>query len=316
MDNRFFENPVLNSPYAYPSHHWELDGDGQPAQKIIESRRRAEFISPVPKPRKRGSSVKQERLVFDEGEGLSTREQQYERHAESLNSVRREVDEWRLRPDLGRWRVTPETARLLQHWRHHRFSDLRPFFCQVEAAETVIWLTEVAPKETRTGRRFLQYLEDASQDANPGLLRLALKLATGAGKTTVMAMLIAWQTINAVRRPQSSRFTRGFLIVTPGLTIKDRLRVLKPNDPDTCYRGRELVPNDLMADLDRAKIVITNYHALRRRERLEIAKGGRSLLAERGVGRQHGDPRAWRAALRYPVAVRAGGRPGPSPAIL
>ena len=98
----------------------------------------------------------------------------------------------------------------------------------------------------------------------------------------VMAMLIAWQTINAVRRRQSRRFTRGFLIVTPGLTIRDRLRVLKPNDPDSYYRSRELVPSDLLPDLDRAKIVITNYHALRRRERVEIAKGGRSLLQGRG----------------------------------
>ena len=282
MDDRFFENPILNSPYTYPTRHWELDADGQPTGTIIENRRQAEFISPVPKPRKRGSSARQEALLFDEGKGLSTREQQYERHAEIINGVRREVDEWRQRPDPSRWRVTPETTRLLQHWRHHRFSDLRPFFCQVEAVETVIWLTEVAPQERRTGRPVLEYLEDASRDANPGLLRLALKLATGAGKTTVMAMLIAWQTINAIRRPQSSRFTRGFLVVTPGITIKDRLRVLKPNDPDSYYRNRELVPSDLLPDLDRAKIVITNYHALRRRERGEIAKGGRALLQGRG----------------------------------
>ena len=76
-------------------------------------------------------------------------------------------------------------------------------------------------------------------------MRLALKLATGAGKTTVMAMLIAWQTINAVRRPDSRRFSRGFLVVTPGLTIKDRLRVLQPNDPDAYYADRELVPGDI-----------------------------------------------------------------------
>ena len=283
MNNQFFENPILNSPYTYPRRHWELDGDGQPTQKIVERRRRAEFISPIPKPKKRGGKAEQELLVFDEGKGLSTREQQYERHAEIINNVRREVDDWRRRPDPGKWRVTPETARLLQHWRHHRFGDLRPFFCQVEAVETVIWLTEVAPNRAeRTGRQFIQYLEDASQEANPGLLRLALKLATGAGKTMVMAMLIAWQTINAVRRRQSSRFTQGFLIITPGLTIKDRLRVLKPNDPDSYYRGRELVPSDLLPDLDRAKIVITNYHTLRRRERIEIAKGGRSLLQGRG----------------------------------
>jgi len=119
-------------------------------------------------------------------------------------------------------------------------------------------------------------------DANPELMRLALKLATGAGKTTVMAMLIAWQTINAVRRPQSKRFTRGFLVVTPGLTIKDRLRVLQPNDPDSYYANRELVPGDMLDDMNRAKIVITNYHAFKLRERIELSKGGRSLLQGRG----------------------------------
>lgn len=120
--------------------------------------------------------------------------------------------------------VTPETARLLQHWRQHAFGAYRPFFCQVEAIETLIWLTEVAPEIGKTGQRFLQHLHEANEDANPGLSRIALKLATGAGKTTVMAMVIAWQTINAVRRPNSKRFTRGFLVVAPGLTIRDRLR--------------------------------------------------------------------------------------------
>src|ERR1019366_10156428 len=120
------------------------------------------------------------------------------------------------------------------------------------------------------------------RDANPELLRFALKLATGAGKTAVMAMLIAWQTINAVRRPNSSHFTRGFLIVAPGLTIRARLRVLQPNDPDSYYRNLELIPEEMLADLDRAKIVITNYHAFKLRERVELSKGGRSLLQGRG----------------------------------
>jgi len=176
----------------------------------------------------------------------------------------------------------PETARLLQHWRHHEFSSIRPFFCQIEAVETAIWLTEVAPQIGKTGEGFLQHLANANNDANPELMRLALKLATGAGKTTVMAMLIAWQTINAVRHPQSKRFTRGFLVVAPGLTIKDRLRVLQPNDPDSYYKDRELVPTDLLDDINRAKIVITNYHAFKLRERIELSKGGRSLLQGRG----------------------------------
>ena len=283
MTDRFFEKPILNSPYAYPERHWELDDTGQPTGQVIENRRQAEFITPIPKPKKRkGSSTEQASLEFsEEAKRLATESQQYEL-IQIINGVRRQIDRWRSIPDSTRWQVTPETARLLQHWRHHRFSGIRPFFCQVEAVETAIWLTEVAPRAGRTGKEFLDYLARANNDANPELSRLALKLATGAGKTTVMAMLIAWQTINAVRRPQSRRFSRGFLVVTPGITIKDRLRVLQPNDPDSYYRSRELVPSDLLLDLEKAKFVITNYHAFKRRERLEMSKGGRSLLQGRG----------------------------------
>lgn len=96
-----------------------------------------------------------------------------------------------------------------------------------------------------------------------------------------MAMLIAWQTINAVRRHNSKSFTRGFLIVAPGLTIRDRLRVLQPNDPENYYTTRELVPMDMMDDIKKAVIVITNYHAFKLRERIEISKGGRQLLQGR-----------------------------------
>ena len=281
MTNPFFERPVLNSPYKYPKQHWELDETGQPTQRVIQSRRPAEFITPIPKPKKQKGSKTQAQIIFDEGKGLSTEKQQYE-HTAIINAVRQQVDQWRKLQDPNQWLVTPETARLLRHWRHHQFTGIRPFFCQVEALETAIWLTEVAPQAGRVGRRFLDHLTNTNHEANPGLSRLALKLATGAGKTTVMAMLIAWQTINAVRRPQSSRFTRGFLVVTPGITIKDRLRVLQPNDPDSYYQSRELVPSDMLSDLEKAKIVITNYHAFKRRERLPLSKGGRSLLRGRG----------------------------------
>src|SRR4029079_4081204 len=134
-----------------------------------------------------------------------------------------------------------------------------------------------------TAKALLEYLGNANRDANPDLFRIALKLATGAGKTTVMAMLIAWQAINASRRPQSQKFTRGFLIVTPGITIRDRLRVLQPNDPDNYYTHRELVPIDMLDDVNRAKVIITNYHAFKLRERIDISKGGRSLLQGRGA---------------------------------
>ena len=281
MTNQFFERPILNSPYEYPKRHWELDETGQPTQNVIERRRPADFITPIPKPKKQKATEKQAEIIFDEGKGLSTDEQQYQ-HTEIINAVRQQVDQWRNLKSPNQWQVTPETARLLRHWRHHRFTGIRPFFCQVEALETAIWLTEVAPQAGPKGKRFLDHLANTNHESNPGLSRLALKLATGAGKTTVMAMLIAWQTINAVRRPQSSRFTRGFLVVTPGITIKDRLRVLQPNDPDSYYQSRELVPSDMLPDLEKAKIVITNYHAFKRRERLPLSKGGRSLLQGRG----------------------------------
>ena len=281
MSDRFFEQPVLNSPYEYPGRHWELDETGQPTQKIVNERRRAEFITPIPKPKKQKGSLQQAELGLKEAADISSDNQHYE-HTEIINAVRYQVDLWRKIPDPNLWKVTPETARLLQHWRHHRFNGIRPFFCQIEAVETAIWLTEVAPNTGRLGRRFRDHLDNANNNANPGLSRLALKLATGAGKTTVMAMLIAWQTVNAVRRPQSRRFTNGFLVVTPGITIKDRLRVLQPNDPDSYYQSRELVPTDMMPDLAKARIVITNFHAFKLRERVELSKGGRSLLRGRG----------------------------------
>lgn len=277
MSNPFFEKPILNSPYEYPRRHWELDHTGQPTQKVIERRRDASFITPIPKPRKRNAQPQQTSFLFNE---LSTQEQLYD-HTAIINAVRREVDKWRVIPNPAHWRVTPETARLLQHWRHHRFAGYRPFFCQVEAVETAIWLTEVAPRMGKAARGFLQDLDNANREANPELMRLALKLATGAGKTTVMAMLIGWQTINAVRKPNSKKFTRGFLIVTPGITIRDRLRVLMPNDPDSYYKSRELVPNDMLDDLNKAKIVITNFHAFKLREHMMLSKGGRRLLQGR-----------------------------------
>ena len=282
MENEFFERPILNSPYEYPARHWELDPQGQPTQQKKESRRLAEFFTPIPKPRKTKTSPAQQQIVFDEGKGLSTEKQQYEAATAVINELRYFVEQWRKLPNPNDWQVEPETQRLLQHWRSHRFSGVRPFFCQIEAVETAIWLTEVAPKIGKPGKRFLEYLDAANNDANPDLARLALKLATGAGKTTVMAMIIAWQTVNAVRRPGSPKFARGFLIVTPGLTIRDRLRVLQPNDPDSYYASRELVPNDMLSDIGRAKIVITNYHAFKLRERVELSKGGRSLLQGRG----------------------------------
>ncbi len=276
MAETFFERPILNSPYEPPRQHWELDADGQPTDRIVETRRRSDLITPVPKPKRRRQNKKQGALDLGAAD-LSSEDQEYN-PTPIINEVRGYVEAWRNLPKSDQWLVTPETQRLLTHWRHHPFQGVRPFFCQIEAVETAIWLVEVAPKLGQRTKKFWAHIEGGNAQANPELLRLALKLATGAGKTTVMAMLIAWQTVNAVRHPNSKQFSRGFLIVAPGITIKDRLRVLLPNDPESYHKHREIVPPDMLADIDRAKIVITNYHAFKRRERLQVAKGTRTAL--------------------------------------
>ena len=279
----FFEHPIINSPYRYPSRHWELDGNGQPTNTIIDRRRDCRLVSPIPPPKKSKAkrSAKQETMDFSTDGGADPLDQ-YD-PTSIVNEIRGQVEAWRKLPSPSQWGVTPETARLLQHWRSHEFHGVRPFFCQVEAVETAIWLAEVAdPKRSRLGQRVRTHLDSVRESFNPELMRIALKLATGAGKTTVMAMLIAWQTINAVRHPDGKRYARGFLIVAPGITIKDRLRVLLPSDPDSYYRTREIVPPDMLPEIGKAKIVITNYHAFKLRERLSLPKTSRALLKGRG----------------------------------
>ncbi len=116
MSNPFFDHPILNSPYEVPSKHWELDDSGQPTQKSIDGRRPAKFITPIPKPKKTKTSKAQEGFVFDEGINLSTKNQQYD-PTPIINEVRKYVEAWRDLPSPNQWQVTPETARLLQHWR-------------------------------------------------------------------------------------------------------------------------------------------------------------------------------------------------------
>src|SRR5205823_6127891 len=112
-------------------------------------------------------------------------------------------------------------------------------------------------------------LREANNTSNPGLPRMAFKMATGAGKTVVMAMLIAWHALNKRAHPQDARFVDAFLIVTPGITIRDRLRVLLPNDPANYYKERDLLPAQDFDLLGQTKIVITNYHAFLLREKSE-----------------------------------------------
>ena len=280
MSEKFFKHPILNSPYEYPRRHWELK-DQQPTHNIIEKRRPSDLLTPVPKPRKRRKGQdNQKSMVLVDKIGVSSEEQEYN-PTHLINELRNHVEKWRNEKNPEQWHVTPDTARLLKHWRNHKFEKDRPFFCQIEAVETVIWLTEVAPKRDAWKKRFWPYIENGNSYANPELLRLALKLATGAGKTVVMAMLIAWQTVNAIRHPNSKHFSRGFLIVTPGITIRDRLRVLLPSDPENYYKHRELIPSDMWNEVKHAEIIITNYHAFQRRERLTVSTGTRAVLKGR-----------------------------------
>jgi type III restriction enzyme len=141
-------------------------------------------------------------------------------------------------------------------------------FCQREAAETAIFLAEVAGRHGTADYR--GRLDPLNKEHNANLPRVALKMATGSGKTVVMAMLIAWHTLNKVHTPQDARFSKRFLVVTPGITIRDRLRVLLPSDPDNYFRERDLVPPDLWGGLHEAQVVITNYHQFIPKDRKEI----------------------------------------------
>jgi type III restriction enzyme len=204
----FFDRPILNSPYGYPGRHWRLDASGQPTDDIVVARRESSLVTLVPKPKKRRASTDQAELALRAADGVSTAEQAYD-PTPIINELRGHVDAWRRLPRPEQWQVTPETARLLLHWRQHDFQGVRPFFCQIEAVETAIWLAEVAPRLGARARVFRDHLAAANAQANPDLYRVALKLATGAGKTTVMAMLIAWQIVNPVERSTRGNARRG-----------------------------------------------------------------------------------------------------------
>ncbi|MGQ2908448.1 MAG: BPTD_3080 family restriction endonuclease [Aliihoeflea sp.] len=277
MTKPFYSEPILNSPYLPPTRHHALDDEGQPVDSPpIAGRRTSKYLIPVPRGRRSKSATSQKALELD---NAGREAGKYSPNA-LVNELRRNLGAWRSIPNPSDWGVTPTSQRLLQHWRQYEFSNQRPFFCQVEAAETIIWLSEVARGRKQYAHIF-RSLEAANKDSNPELFRLALKLATGAGKTTVMAMLIAWQSINAARQPNSSLFSRGFLLVAPGITIRDRLRVLLPSDPDNYYVTRELVPPEMMFDLGKAKIVITNYHAFQRRKAHDLNPVGERLMQGR-----------------------------------
>jgi type III restriction enzyme len=272
------ENPILNSPYGAPERHFELGHEG-PTGRILDGRRPSESFVPVPVTRKgRGKSVEQEALDFDvTGE---------RREINSLiNDIRRRVELWRGRRYPG---VTPMTRKLLEHWAAGPPErEDRMLFCQREAAETAIYLAEVAGRHGEPD--FRTRLDEQNTVHNDGLPRVGLKMATGSGKTVVMAMLIAWQTINKVASPRDSRFAKRFLVITPGITIRDRLRVVDPSDPGNYYKVRDVVPADLWQHLLQAEITIVNRHVFEPKTAKElqgVASGTKRLLLH---GRPEGE---------------------------
>ena len=215
MQQVVIENPVLNSPFEEPKRHFKFTEDGI-TDEIIEERRISQYFVPIPRPKKRSGKDKQ--LSFDT-EWTSDRVEENK----DINRIRERVAIWRKGGYIG---ITKTTAHLLEYWKREE-RERKLFFCQIEAMETAIWITEVAPKY---GEAWVEnLLREKNLQANPLLYRIAFKMATGSGKTVVMAMMIAWQALNKIANSQDARFSDTFLIVTPGITIRDRLRVLLPN---------------------------------------------------------------------------------------
>lgn len=230
------ENPIINSPFAEPTRHFRFSAEGI-TNEIVAGRRTSSYFVPIAQTRKKGKQQ------FIETEWTQDRIEENK----IVNDIRRRVALWRKGGYVG---VTATTSRLIAYWTDPN-REKKLFFCQNEALETAIYITEVAKKY---GDAWIENdLRRANDTSSPGLPRMAFKMATGSGKTVVMAMLIAWHTLNKHANPQDARFSDTFLIVTPGITIRDRLRVLLPNDPESYYHQRDLVPTQFQDQLGQAK---------------------------------------------------------------
>ncbi len=256
-------NPILNAPFSEPERHFKFNDEGITDQ-IADGRRESGYFLPIASPRKKGGQLKFE-TEWTQDRFLSS---------PRINRIRERVNQWRSGGYVG---CTRTTERLLQYWGDPT-RERKLFFCQREALETAIYLTEVA---SHFGDAWIENeLRKENTDFNGGLPRLAMKMATGSGKTVVMAMLIAWQALNKLEDKHDRRFSDAFLIVTPGITIRDRLRVLLPTDPQNYYRERDIVPGDMLERLGQARIVITNYHGFLPRERGDAARLTKAILTK------------------------------------
>ena len=242
------EKPILCSPYEEPPEYWVYD------QETGEASR-------APGRRPAGYWFRSERIDQAQQGRLLAEENWEELHY--VNSLRGDVERWR---DSGYRNATNVTRQLLRQWRREDLPR-RLFFCQIEAVETVIYLAEIrmGGKRTSFTPRFsedaLGRLVDTPPDRGiPPLTRMGCKMATGSGKTVVMAMLIAWAFCNRGQLPSDERFPSAALAVCPNLTIKERLQVLRPENPANYYDEFELVPIGLRPFLQRGKVLIANWH--------------------------------------------------------
>jgi type III restriction enzyme len=234
---------IINNPYAAPSSHWAYDRQRQTFDQA-PARRRAGYTMATP-----GANPLNDPGVFVE--------------IELVNLIRPRVNDWRANGYVG---VTATTRALLEHWNDpsQRDPSKRFFFCQLEAIETMIWLTE-APAAEKVGI-------DVPSDGG-SFRRLCSKMATGSGKTIVMAMLIAWQALNKAANKQDARFSSNVLLVAPGLTVRKRLEVLKPEGPDNYFDLFRVVPDGLMQTLRaHARIRVINWHKLQWETEAKLAK--------------------------------------------
>lgn len=222
---------IINSPYKEPSSYWSYDRKSRTFEQK-QGRRSAGYVIATP-----GSKSFDDPGVF--------------RELELVNKIRERVKTWRENNYPG---ITAITRRLLEHWRDEKErKDINFFFCQLEAIETIIWLNE-SPIEDRIG---IEIPSDGGK-----FQRLCSKMATGTGKTVVMALLIAWQILNRVTYPKDNRFSSNIFIVTPGLTVKSRLQVLKPEAEQNYYDEFNIIPTALYEKLREGKVMIENWHSL------------------------------------------------------
>ncbi len=257
-EKKIMKSPILNNPYLEPARHFKSDERGL-TDEVIEQRRPSSFLMPIPR-----AKTKEKQLELNLAEGAFGSELQKENVF--VNKVREKISAWRKNSYPG---LTKTSRDLLAYWSEESREN-KLFYCQIEALETLMFLTEVAEKSGESG--VLNEIKKAAEDANPGLYRMAFKMATGSGKTVVMAMIIAYHTLNKARYPQDTRFTDAFAIIAPGITIRDRLNVLQPNHPENYYIKRDIVSYQDREILQQAVVFITNYHQieLRQNQRFQL----------------------------------------------